>query len=169
MSMDYHVYFGPYLVISNPIINVMEPRRTCPNDKCKEHKRTVYDTSIKFCPRCGEKIMNMDVERKAPTHNGWEIVEKLGEKLTQAFSNSRLPDSLQESLVLIPNIKFGIERDCWLDPLMDIPTELNIKPDQSFKECFAFTSTFGDEIEKLTEIFGKDAIALRWGMLMYAN
>lgn len=169
MSVDYHVYFGPYLVLSNPTKTIIEPERACPNDKCEKFKRQAYDKELKFCPTCGEKITSVGVEKKRPSHSEWLICENLRGALTPAFGDSQHPDSLKEKMVLIPNRKFGIERNCWLSLYNDSPMELNIQPNQSSEECYAFTTTFSKEIEYLTSLFGKNAIALRWGMLMYAN
>lgn len=158
MSVQHNTYLGPFVLIFNPPLDSFSEYFGCNNKKCAKH---LNQSSLKFCPECGNKIQLV----KSPSKVSMDFCpyKELNEKLSAPFSEYK-PEAYRDYEILIPNVYFGLSRGTHGEDLEGVQI---IDWDVNQSERGVFNKFFAKEIEYLTKKFGVMAVKVHWGMLNY--
>jgi hypothetical protein len=158
MGVDYHVHVGPYITVRNPPRNTTKDFDSCPKKSCSEYGKII---TSKFCSVCGSEIKLISFPCEAPLYI--DIYGEFDERLSEAFYESDSP--LKDTMVLLSNKrdtggKTVDPSQC--DELVDM-SNVNVQ-----EEINKFKKILSKDIQKLEELFGKNSISVKWGILSWA-
>lgn len=156
-------YIGPLLICQNEIIEKKESVRFCQNEECIMHEAKVWDTSTKFCCKCGSEILPIDIVVKRPRLNVQELAEELGETLCLTCWNQQFSGRTEKGDVWIPNRK-GIPSILIIES-RDVDIVELITPEQITHAIRIFEQQFQIEIAKLKEMYGNGEVS--WGCVAW--
>lgn len=160
MSVDYTSYVGPYIQVHNPKKPSTEEFHTCPNKKCRNHGVSIGN---KFCEICGTEIKLVAFPCEKPVD--FDIYQEFDDRVCHAFSEWK-PKEYQDYLFVIGNRKGSPGRS--FDPIQDSYIE-DLTKLNTAEELLAFMKMFSKEITRLKEVFGNDAVQVKWGVLGWAS
>jgi hypothetical protein len=148
MGMDFQVRLGPYLEVSTTLTEpVTTVKRKCPNHP------EVTQFNNKFCPICGETIINVD-DIKVEKIRACDIIE--WDKLIPpgGFDNILLPQKSPPN-----DFDFDIDDKNSLN-LLGKDVIIN-------EQVEWFNKTYANEIKILRDKFGENNVHLKWGIISY--
>lgn len=168
MSYDTNLLLAPYVVCKVSDIEKDFEKLTCTNVKCINHGE---HKSTNFCSTCGSKIGKVSFKKKESCVN---------------YSHVQI-DLLKESLCVVPgdqyysymkknNIHFWISNrlsfrcltsgDCSDLSCETQPTE--ITPELISLQIEKFKSHYKKEIDILNDVYGKDNVEIKFGLIVYS-
>lgn len=158
MSVDYHVYVGPYIQVYNPPKKTTEEYHGCNNHKCSKYQE---HNSAKFCAQCGEAITLLKKPTKEPID--FDCYEEFDDKLTELFRENAV-DGKPDCQFFGPNQgKIGNHFYAYDTTLIEINETIVID------QLNRLRTTFAKEIKRLEEVFGKQHVIVSWGICGYAS
>ena len=158
MGVSYHVYVGPYLQIHNPPKQTVKEYYGCPNNTCRDKNKFC---SSKFCPSCGTAIMLLQIPDQKPIT--FDTYEECKDRLSKAFYEDK-PNDLKDYLILTPNLRgFGKHFSAYDAEAIELGTT------HAIEEMTKFTTAYADDIIRIKEVFGTNAVAIKYGVIAYAN
>ena len=162
MSCHYHVFIGPYLEVHNPIRETTEKIRSCGNPNCGRHKKRLINSSDQFCPSCGEKIRHVDVPSRG--RKEFNIYDEFtAERLTEARFEG-MPKQYQDYMLFCSNMN-----DCDGKTFYDTVEVVSMDQNTPNAQIEEFAKYFAIEIARIAEVFGKDVVKIKWGVIAYWN
>ncbi len=159
MSIDYSVHVGPYIVVHNPPVETTEEYHSCPTKGCPNHKRHM---SEKFCPACGSGIRVVQFPTKAP--KDFDVYKEFDSRLCEAFCDGG-PEDLKDAMVFLSDEK---GHDVVFDPTNEL-VDIDLRAVNMPESLDRFQEAFAKEIQRLKEVFGEQAVELRWGVISDAH
>jgi hypothetical protein len=162
MSVDTHINFGPYLVVTTKKQSVDVDVRSCPNKKCKEHQK---ELSGKFCATCGATIQNVTVSRVNDL-SPEEVLEEYEDSLVvQNSMGSPLNGMKKNQEVLLSNTSSPFDKDRkFPDPDYGGVSDLENLDVQGEKAWFV--KHHEKEIALLEAAYGKNNVQLKYGIVI---
>lgn len=158
MSVDYNTYVGPYVKVHNPLKDFIEKYHTCTNKKCRNFEKEI---SSEYCSECGKKIGLL--ERLCRKRIDFDECDEFEGRIAEALPEFK-PDELKDYQFYIPNIgKIGLHLDAKYTSVN--PLE-NQKP---LMEVNHFQMSFTKQIARIKKVFGKDAVTIEWGILVWQS
>ncbi len=160
MGVDYNIYVGPYIVVHNPLKASTEEYHSCPTENCNNHKIPISDG---FCSKCGSKIQRM--LRSCQNRIDFDYWNGFGGRLAEAFFEYK-PDGCEDYQYLIPNMgnDVGIHIDAKSgesENVIDMETLAN--------DNKRFFDRMKKELRKLSSVFGKNNVTVKWGVLCWQS
>lgn len=157
MGISYSSYVGPYIKAYNPLKDSNETHYTCSNEKCLNFKK---DMSSEYCPKCGNKICL--AERTCETKidfDVWQISNRLNEVIIEYK-----PDGFEDFDFFIPIVSnLGLHFDCKYTSVSPIEGAVPGMEINNLK------LKFKSEINDIEAVFGKDAVTIEWGVLVWQS
>lgn len=158
MSVDYNTYVGPYIKVHNPMKDSIEKYHTCTNKKCRNFEKEI---SSEYCSECGKKIKL--TSRSCYKRIDFDEGEECEGRIAEALSEFK-PDELKDHQFYIPNIgKIGLHLDANYTSVNPLEYQ---KP---LMEVNHFQMSFSKPISRLKEVFGKNAVFIEWGVLVWQS
>jgi hypothetical protein len=164
MSVDRHLYLGPYLECKdNPkIITKTVSHKGCLDETCREYRQGRSRTS-KFCSTCGAKLGTFETKETEPAErtDPYEVLENAGldgDALTDMRNDS---DPEWENYLGVNNVSHGF----WLDDCDGVHQDrrnLDIKGEMAW-----FEETYAKEIAALKQVY--QIVEVKWGLHQYFN
>lgn len=158
MGVDYNAYVGPYIKVHNPLKDSVEKYYTCVNPRCKNYKEEI---STEYCEKCGKKIRLVErAYQKRIDFNYWDL--GFGGAITEAMFENRPDDDYQ---FFIPNIgEIGLHLDVGYKVSIN---EIDVgKPGMDINN---FQLQFKKRIDRIKKVFGKNAVTIQWGVLVWQS
>jgi len=157
MGTSYYVYIGPYLEVHNPPRPTRDEFQGCSNRKCRSYH---HRSSAKFCSDCGGVIGL--VSKPTTEQIDFDCYEECDERLTEQFREER-PEKKKDYSYFVPNQgKIGRNFSAYDTELAEINSTI------ISEELHHFKVKFEKDVNRLKEVFGADAVALKWGVMAYA-
>lgn len=152
-------YVGPYIECLNDLEPGVEKYRGCGNTSCSQFNIRINREEIKYCQSCGKPILMIEKEISKKRICSFMITEDIDEVL-MSVNRKTSHDNID---FYIPNVPFGIKRDCWFgrnsDGRIIEIDELTIK-----KENEGFLQFFKDAIFHIKKAYGNGKI--KWGVIL---
>lgn len=158
MGVSYNVYLGPYIQVHNPKQDHKKSVRCCPEPACDNNGIPI---TAKFCSICGSKI----IDCKVPVRERLEFYayEETKDRLYE-LSSEYPPDGKEDYIFFTSNVgKIGRHFSAYDTHLEALNETVLTSEVQQFKQ------KFDKDIERLNEVFGKDAVQILWGVIAYAS
>jgi len=160
MSHEHRVYFGPYIHAQNPRIKKNVTFPACGDDDCPRSMRRV-EKHVNFCPRCGHAVAQRATTTMDRSVNPYDALENHLNDFALFNDGGGDPDKD----ILIPNRSdLGEDRPCLVGASTG-EQEFVVTPILMEKEIAWFRRTFADAIRAVWAAYGKEAVAIRWGVL----
>jgi hypothetical protein len=159
MGVDYTAYVGPYIQVHNPPRPSFEEYHTCTTANCSNQNKPM---SSKFCPVCGGAVTLQSRPCQSPVQ--LDVFSEFNERLCEALSEYKPKDSKNE-IFLIGN-KQGIPGRSF-DPI-ETCSAVDMTGFNITQETMLFRDMLTAELARLKEIFGEDAVQVKWGILCWA-
>ena len=157
MSVDRHVYVGPFIEATHREARELVAARGCQNVVCSEHpKDAEHSVRAPYCHACGGTIGEVKVWR----HVREDVHDLVGETLRYGVTDGCMASP---TFTLIPNVMRAgapIREDHFGDYTRN--AVVPVTPDDVENECEWLTLAFHDEITKLRAVF--DGVRVRWGI-----
>jgi hypothetical protein len=120
--------------------------------KCKRRGK---ETPSAHCCDCGTKITTQQEFLPVKKVDIWRIEDAIKERLT---TDDFDPDSLVD--IWVPNVKYGVDQ-------IDVETLEGAVPlaGDHLNEVDLFTKAFRAELDILEAAYGKDKVAVQWGIV----
>lgn len=158
MSTDYYIHVGPYIKVYNPKRNSSKTVNTCVNTTCKKHKQNIYGND-KFCSECGNQIKMSEFSCMAALQ--FDIYEEFKDTLAKVIREYK-PIELMDYQFFVGNTKgTPSKRIC----VSESEGESQIMFDKITDDCLTFCDMYRKEINRLYEVFGKDNVSVKFGVL----
>lgn len=158
MGIDYKAYVGPYIKVYNPLKNSVGKYHTCVNPKCSNHKKEV---SSEYCEKCGKKIGLL--ERDCQERIDFEYWDEFDGIIAEAIPEFK-PDEIENYRFFIPNTgKIGLHLDAKYVSVNPIDCGKPIMDVNNFQ------LSFKKQIARIKKVFGKDAVTIEWGVLVWQS
>lgn len=158
MGVSYYVKLGPYIEVKNPPKSSFTEYFGCPNKKCRHYNKAF---TCKFCTDCGTAIELVKVPDSKPTE--FDTWKETNDRLSKAFSEY-LPDGLKDILILMPNKKgLGHHFSAYDSALVPLNETIVLS------ETKRFESEYAKDIARVREVFGENAVQIKWGVIAYAS
>lgn len=153
MGASYYVYVGPYIQAYNPEKMGSEEYYGCA--RCKQAMST------KYCPICGSTVILLT--RPNQQRITFDTYKETDDRLS-SFSDYSVPSDRKNFTLFEPNKgKFGHRFSGWESQIVDL-VDATIKT-----ELERFLQFFDKDIKRLKEVFGNDAVDVKWGIIGYAS
>ncbi len=158
MSIDYSAHIGPYIKVYNPKKASTTELTLCCNKNCSQHNKEV---DSKFCPECGSLIKTS----KLPCRESidFNVYDEFNERLHEMCPEEK-PHKCDDYLYFAANDskKFGVN----IDPTYCNEVKISTESGEEFMEFF---DVYQKEIDRLKEIFGKDNVQIKYGVVTWAS
>lgn len=159
MGVDYNTFIGPFVEVHNPPIPAKETVRTCSNDKCYQHKR--YQLG-KYCSNCGTEVRDITFDSLAPIFvNQNEEFEDALVRIQREYK----PENRKDYDIWIDN--HNGSPGARYDSHDSIYVE-SVTHERIVKEVNELLKRRDRQINRLKEIFGEDAVQVKWGVVAEA-
>lgn len=170
MSLDYTVYFGPYVECKTSKAPVRQKRRGCLNVNCEMFRvhvpiSNLADIPVKYyCSLCGSAIKEFTIEKmvEQPDYADWDEREDEPYQSIMAKFQPLCGDYI-ESLMNERRIHVWIPNDVgvFFDPRRDIDIrQVDLEKLANDQEI---------DLNLLTQVYGDENVSIKWGVVNYAN
>lgn len=164
MSVDYHVYLGPYLQCEYVMAEGEQFRVTCSNPECRLCGMP-YGDDLLFCSVCGHPLITIAKVVEKPNVNCWELAEEIDEVLMPVpLEYIKLDDPFH---IWIPNIKRNQPRKFRYNPHCDSCIVSLGDKSHDLAEILWFEKEFMEEIRVLKKHY-KECLG-QWGLIIYSS
>ncbi len=159
MGLSYSCFIGPYIQVHNPPRAGNEKVQTCPKKGCDHYGKKLWS---QFCPTCGSPAGEVLFPTLRPLYI--DHVELFGDESMAPVMTEYKPDGWTEYDFYVGNKKGmpGLHLDA-------SATVLTLDANRIVEETSKFQSVCERQIEKLQEVFGRNAVQVKWGMLGYTS
>lgn len=159
MGVDYNAYVGPYIKVYNPFKDCIEKYHSCVNSGCRNHKEEI---STEFCSVCGKKTGLLKRNCQKQIH--FDFWDEFAGSILEAMSEDRL-DENKDYQFFVPNVgEIGLHLDVGCEVSIN---EIDVgKPGIDINN---FQLTFKKHIRRLNKVFGKNAVTIQWGVLVWQS
>ena len=160
--MEYSTYVGPYVQCRVETTTEEEPFLGCTNGACVNAAK---DLCTAFCPECGAprgeriRILTVDVI------DDGDVEEILRNVFRTPNGDGYLAWSRKHHMhVWIVNHTERMERDPVLDSSASFSLS-TITREIVHREIAGLAAVFSRELKRLREVYGEDAVRIRWGIV----
>jgi hypothetical protein len=168
VSIDRHVYLGPYVRCEVERIDELRPARGCPNQMCQGHGR---GGAYAFCPTCGSQIGTTQVRVQGQRINAPLFAEcELDQQLYATDLGAQWEDAVQ-FVYFLPNVRRPAEptRHLHLVEGYDKEIEIGDTAVSPAGEISWFEAAFAPALAKLRAAYGPARVKVTWGLLHWSS
>jgi hypothetical protein len=164
MSIDKHIYIGPYAAVPRQEVKKEVDADGCP--KCQADFLKSPKLDFSFCPKCGSQRAAYKKIIAVDKVDVWNLHESMGQRLFSVCQASARIVSETEDFWL-PNVKIpGIERKMNVDDMSAGATPM--WPCEIAKvEMAEFIKFFDDDLYKMGKAYGQGQVEIKWGLVIY--
>jgi len=155
MSVSYNTYIGPYIEVHNPPRDIKHTYYSCVNNLCNNYKKPNSDA---FCSKCGGTICKFTIPIKASIK--FDIAEEFNDRLAEINLEYPSPELFHYYISNKNGIGAGIT--------IGYDTVTPIYEKMIFNKTQEMEKKFANEITRLREVFGKDKVSIKWGVICYS-
>ena len=157
MSTDYTTYIGPYIQVHDPPKQVPIKVYTCPNEKCGQHKKL---TQGSYCSTCGTKMGHVNSVHTGITD--YDVADETDDRLMEELTEYKPYNAKNDRFYLGNRERLGFS----FDPTEKVlAVELSLV--NSTEVLNKFKVIFSKDITRMEEVFGKENVAVKWGILSW--
>jgi hypothetical protein len=162
MSLDYHVYLGPYIVCQPTFREQKTTWQACANPACSLHTRPAT-RAVNLCSMCGQALV--EYSKTVDTESGER--DKAEKVLDDALRAG--PGHVRRHIWL-PNQRRGMESFWHIDPRCEtVILNLSHHKDLMVEQMHWLGEFYAAEMDKLWEIYGLESVQIEWGFLCWGS
>lgn len=160
MSVSFNTFVGPYVEVYSPEKQSTEEYHSCPNKKCVNHTKPISDG---YCSKCGTKIERM--ERACMEKIDFDCYDEFPDYSLEEVITTYKPTDCEDYIYFVNGNKHAI--GIILDGNDVSVNQIDEKTPQAESELFK--NKLNKEITRLQEVFGKDNVKIKWGVLVWCS
>ncbi len=168
MGIDYTVYVGPFLKCKNAKVDGERTITACTKKSCKKHKDEIWDDKKKFCEECGSPIDKVQIKVKEDRVDTDPCQEGIDEDLIPYHLDAKNAKGFD---IWIGNMgrKDKDARKFSFSPKYDGEQCEEITPEMMAEEIKDFQEQYKTAIKTITDLYGKENVQLKWGVIHEIN
>jgi len=161
MSIDYKCYVGPYVKVYSPDSPSTKEIETCPNPSCSKHQK--YMGHQKCCDECGTKIVTVKLPTMAPL--SFDVFTETDATMAELMTETK-PKGLKDFRLFVgnrcgpPGLHFNPHCDTYA---------VETNGPAIISQMQQLETMYMSEIAHLKEVFGKENVQIKWGVVGYAR
>lgn len=166
MSIDYHLYVGPFFQCTVRQVEQVEIHRACGNPGCSAFRRPCVARAV-FCSTCGVELQDRRVGSLRDSVDWCQVAERLDEALHCVVGGQfAIPSGLH---VWLPNKRRDPPRDFEIDPRSQGLWLVGDFSDLRHSEMDWLCRAFAAEEGELFRAYSPGTVRTGWGMFNWSS